>query len=54
MAAVVSIIFSYMGCVLEYATDTVFCCMAVESEYGRVDARTVKLHDLVQKHLENE
>jgi len=54
IAAVASIIFSYMACVLEYATDIVFYCVVVESEYGRVDARTVKLHDLVQKQLENE
>mmetsp|Transcript_83163 Transcript_83163/g.165061 ORF Transcript_83163/g.165061 Transcript_83163/m.165061 type:complete len:623 (-) Transcript_83163:22-1890(-) len=54
MAAMASIIFSYMGCVLEYATDTVFYCMAVESECGRVDARTIKLHDLMQKQLKDE
>merc|ERR1711920_270827 len=54
MAAIASVIFSFMGSVLEYATDTVFYCMAVESESGQVEARTLQLHDLVQKQLEDE
>uniref|UniRef100_A0A7S4V684 Choline transporter-like protein n=1 Tax=Alexandrium monilatum TaxID=311494 RepID=A0A7S4V684_9DINO len=54
MAALASVIFTYMGSVLEYATDTVFYCMAVESENGRCDARTVKLHESMQKQLEEE
>merc|ERR1712032_1309964 len=54
MAAIASVIFSFMGSVLEYSTDTVFYCMAVESESGQVDARTLQLHDLVQKQLEDE
>lgn len=54
MAAIASIIFGYMGAVMEYATDTVFYCMAVEAENGQADARTLKLQDLVQKQLEDE
>lgn len=55
MSAVVSIIFGYMGCVMEYATDTVFFCLAVEAECGdRADARTVKLQELVKKQLQDE
>merc|ERR1719245_648341 len=54
MAAIASIIFGYMGCVMEYATDTVFYCMAVEAEAGERDARTVKLQDPLQKQVQDE
>jgi hypothetical protein len=54
MAALASIIFDYMGSVMEYATDTVFYCMAVESESGRCDARTMKLHEAMQAQLGRE
>ncbi|CAK0903812.1 unnamed protein product [Prorocentrum cordatum] len=54
MAALASIIFGYMGSVMEYATDTVFYCMAVECEGGRCDARTMKLHEAMQAQLGKE
>mmetsp|Transcript_88151 Transcript_88151/g.257678 ORF Transcript_88151/g.257678 Transcript_88151/m.257678 type:complete len:583 (+) Transcript_88151:112-1860(+) len=49
VAALASVIFQYCGCILEYSTDTVFYCFALEAESGKRQARMVKFYDVMQK-----